>query len=78
MVPRMRSAKKEVAALRRFHRLVENGRLTEIRESQGLTRSDVARALGLRQSTVSRWELGQVRPRPRHAVALLELLDGED
>jgi len=39
-----------------------------------LSQSDVARALGLNQSAVCRWESGKARPRGRHAVALLELL----
>jgi DNA-binding transcriptional regulator YiaG len=64
-------------ALRRFGRLARTGRLTELREALGLTQSDVARYVGVSPSQVSRWEAGLARPRGRHAVALLELLDGE-
>jgi DNA-binding transcriptional regulator YiaG len=65
----------EARAMKRFHRLVQTGRMEEIREAAGLTQSDVARALGVEQSTVWRWEAGERRPRPRHALAVLELLD---
>lgn len=64
-------------ALKRVHRLARSDRLTELRELHGLSQSDVARALGVSPSNVSRWEAGEQRPRPHHAVALLELLDGE-
>ena len=67
----------EAIALKRVHRLQKVGRLPELRESVGLSQSDVARALDVDQSAVSRWEAGLARPRGPHAVALLELLDGE-
>jgi transcriptional regulator with XRE-family HTH domain len=67
----------EAQALKRVRRLVLSGRLTELRELHGLNQSDVARALGVAPSNVSRWETGEQRPRPHHAVALLELLDGD-
>ena len=65
----------EALALKRFARLVQTGRMEVNREAAGLTQSDVARAVGVNQSTVWRWEAGERRPRPRHAVAVLELLD---
>jgi len=68
----------EALALRRFHRLQRTGRLVELREADGLTQADVARWVGVDPSQVSRWESGSFRPRPRHAVKLLELLDGDD
>jgi DNA-binding transcriptional regulator YiaG len=64
-------------ALKRVTRLSRVGLLAELRESVGLSQSDVARALGLNQSAVSRWEAGKARPKPAHAVALLELLEAE-
>jgi DNA-binding transcriptional regulator YiaG len=67
----------EVLALRRVHRLVKAGRLTQLREEQGLSQSDVGRFLGVSPSNVSRWEAGVSRPRGRHAVVLLGLLDRE-
>jgi DNA-binding transcriptional regulator YiaG len=68
----------EARAIQRVHRLIQTGRLRELREDSGLSQSDVARHLGVAASNVSRWEAGESRPRSRHAVALLELLDGED
>jgi transcriptional regulator with XRE-family HTH domain len=64
-------------ARRRVHRLIVSGRLTELREASGLSQSDVARHIGVDPSAVNRWEHGKARPRGRHAVALLELLDPE-
>jgi DNA-binding transcriptional regulator YiaG len=52
------------------------GLLTEARESIGLSQGDVARAIGVSQAAVSKWESGDALPLARHAVALLELLDG--
>jgi DNA-binding transcriptional regulator YiaG len=69
----------EAFALKRVYRLQKVGRLPELRESVGLSQSDVARALDVSQSAVSRWERlhRPVRPRGPHAVALLELLEAE-
>jgi transcriptional regulator with XRE-family HTH domain len=67
----------EVLARKRVYRLIRTGRLAELRESAGLSQGDVGRGIGLSQSTVSRWEAGKAIPLGRHAVALLELLDGE-
>lgn len=67
----------EAIALRRVKRLVNNDRLRDLREAAGLSQSDVARFMGVAPSNVSRWEAGLARPRGRHAVALLELLDGD-
>jgi transcriptional regulator with XRE-family HTH domain len=74
----MLDAQVEVRALRRFARLVRKGQLAELREDAGLTQSDLARYLGISPSNVSRWESGLARPRPAHAAAVLELLDGDD
>lgn len=62
-------------ALKRVHRLARTGQLVELRESVGLSQGDVARAVGVNQSAVSRWESSKARPRPRHAVELLDLLE---
>ena len=61
----------------RINRLVRSGKLAELREDHGLTQTDVASAIGVHPSQVSRWESGQVRPRPGHAYALLQHRDGE-
>jgi DNA-binding transcriptional regulator YiaG len=65
----------DALALKRVHNLARRGKLAELREGTGLSQSDVARALGVHQSSVARWESAESRPRPDHAVALLELLD---
>jgi transcriptional regulator with XRE-family HTH domain len=69
----------EAQALKRFIRLARSGRLAELRENAGLRQTDVAEAIGVDASRVSRWEtsMGRERPRPRHAVALLEVLDAD-
>jgi transcriptional regulator with XRE-family HTH domain len=56
-------------------RLARTDRLRSLRERLGLTQSDVARHIGVDPSNVSRWEAGLARPRPRHAAALLALLE---
>lgn len=61
-------AKKWVASM------IKGGRLAELREANGLSQGDIARHLGVNQSTVWRWEAGEYRPRGKHAVALRELL----
>jgi DNA-binding transcriptional regulator YiaG len=71
------SAKSEVLARGRVHRLVTSDRLRELRLQRGLDQSDVARYLGVAASNVSRWEAGVTRPTGAHAVALLQLLDGQ-
>ncbi|HXF71947.1 MAG TPA: helix-turn-helix domain-containing protein [Actinomycetota bacterium] len=62
-------------ATRRVARLARAGVLRALREELGLSQAAVAAALGVRQPSVSRWETGKARPRPRHAVALLRLLE---
>jgi DNA-binding transcriptional regulator YiaG len=67
----------EASALKWVRGLVRVGRLAEVRWEAGLSQSDVARALRINQSAVSRWESGKTRPRGRHAVALRELIESE-
>jgi transcriptional regulator with XRE-family HTH domain len=57
--------------------MIKTGRLAELREYAGLSQGDVARAVDVAQASVSRWEAGEAIPLARHALALLELLDGE-
>lgn len=74
----MENASANVIRLRkRFRRLAVTGRLAQLREDHGLTQAEIARALGVNASSVSRWESGELRPRPARAAALLELLDGD-
>jgi transcriptional regulator with XRE-family HTH domain len=67
----------EARAQVRLRRLVKSDRLRELREAAGLSQSDVARHIGVSPAQVSRWEAGLTRPRGRHAIALLELLDDD-
>jgi DNA-binding transcriptional regulator YiaG len=68
----------EAKARKRIYRLALSGRLRELREDTGLFQTDVARAIGVAPSSVSRWESGDDLPRGAHALALLELLDGDE
>jgi transcriptional regulator with XRE-family HTH domain len=67
----------EARALKRITRLARTGALAELREHLGLSQAVVARAVGVDQSAVSRWESGKARPRPAHAVRLAEILELE-
>lgn len=67
----------EANARKRVVRLAKTGQLAELRDAVGLSQGDVARALGLNQSTVSRWESGAYKARGAHALALIELLEAE-
>jgi transcriptional regulator with XRE-family HTH domain len=69
--------RREVLARKRVHRLIESGRLRQLREGDGLPQADVARFVGVSPSNVSRWEAGLTRPTGEHALALLELFDGD-
>lgn len=48
--------------------------LRRIRESRGLSTEDVASAVGVTQSAVSRWERGERIPRGPRAVVYARLL----
>jgi DNA-binding transcriptional regulator YiaG len=73
----MTDATHEAIARRRVHHLIRTKQLASLREAVGLSQGDISRALDLSQSTVSRWESGDTKPTGRHAVELLELLDGQ-
>jgi DNA-binding transcriptional regulator YiaG len=72
-----RTKTSEVRAIQRVHRWIRTGRLRELRVDSGLSQSDVARHLEVAASNVSRWENDQTRPRGPHAVALVDLFDGD-
>lgn len=59
----------------RVRRLLRDGRARAIRQASGLTKADMARAVGVDHSTFSRWESGARAPRPTAALRLLRLLD---
>jgi DNA-binding transcriptional regulator YiaG len=65
----------EAVARKRVVRLQRTGALADLREAAGLDQTDVARALGVTQPTVWKWEANRMRPTGTHAVALLELLE---
>jgi transcriptional regulator with XRE-family HTH domain len=64
-------------AKRRVRRLAKDGRLEELFEENGWTKSDVARYLGVNPAQVSRWTRDLQGIRGENAIALVELLDGE-
>lgn len=54
--------------------LTHSGQARKIRQHANLTRAEVARAVGVDPSTVSRWESGERRPRGTAAIRYAELL----
>jgi transcriptional regulator with XRE-family HTH domain len=57
-----------------IRRVARDGRARDIRESAGITASEVARILGVPPSTVCRWERGERVPREQYAERWAELL----
>lgn len=49
--------------------------LKHYRQKSGLTQSDVAEVLGIRQSTVAMWETGEALPRADKLPKLAELFN---
>jgi transcriptional regulator with XRE-family HTH domain len=47
------------------------------RATTGLSQADVARALGVRQSSVSQWEAARTIPSTRHMLGLFRLFGDE-
>ena len=67
------TAMTEVLAIAQLRADVASGRARSIRERARLSQADVARALGVDQPTVARWEAGRV-PRREHAARYADLL----
>lgn len=61
--------------LSRLRAALSSGEARRIRESHRLTIGEVARASGVDQSTVWRWEQGTRRPRGANALAYADLLE---
>jgi len=61
--------------LARLRTWTASGRARTIRESARLSRGDVARSIGVNETTVARWELGLRSPTGAAAVRYLELLN---
>ncbi len=53
---------------------IASGRAARVRELAGLSRSELARRVGVRPATVSRWESGHRRPGGAKALAYGEAL----
>ena len=45
-----------------------------IRVAQGLTQAELARALGVKRTTVTMWEIGASAPRPAMLLRLADVL----
>lgn len=65
----------QLLRLSRIRAAVNSGEARRLREAAHLSISEVARACGVDQSTVWRWERGTRIPRGRHALAYGELID---
>jgi DNA-binding transcriptional regulator YiaG len=70
--------KRDVVELSEARHAASDGRLRAVRLQAKLSQADVARALGVAEATISRWEAGIRRPRRAEAerlAALLRLLE---
>jgi DNA-binding XRE family transcriptional regulator len=54
--------------------LARSGRAAELRRAAGVSLRDVARAVGVDDSTIWRWETGQSRPRADAALRYGQVL----
>jgi DNA-binding transcriptional regulator YiaG len=70
----------ELQLLIEVRQAIATGRATRVRELAGLSRSELARRVGVRPATVSRWEAGVRRPGGKQALAygraLREITEG--
>jgi transcriptional regulator with XRE-family HTH domain len=64
-----------ISDLARIRRMQQTGEAKQLREQAGISLRTMARAVGVRASTLIRWEAGQVRPREPTALAWLGVLD---
>lgn len=71
----MNNAAALVERVRSRRRLPEPALRRALRESAGLSQGDLATALGVTRSAVSRWEAGQREPRGVMVADYLKLLD---
>jgi DNA-binding transcriptional regulator YiaG len=67
----------EASAVKVVHRLQTTGLLAHRRQTLGLSQRQIGDAVKVSQPTVSDWEAAKSKPRGRHAVALLEVLEIE-
>ena len=64
---------RDIVAISGARRAVGDGRLRAARERAKLSQTDIARAIGVGEATVSRWESGARRPRREEAKRLAAL-----
>ena len=64
-----------IAAVRSRRSLPDPAVRRLLRERAGLSQAEVAKAIGVRSATVSRWEAGLRTPRGAHVAAYVVLLD---
>jgi transcriptional regulator with XRE-family HTH domain len=64
-----------ISDLARIRRMQQSGEAKRLRERAGISLRTMARAVGVRASTLIRWEAGRVRPREGTALAWLAALD---
>lgn len=65
----------QAAAVADVRARLQDGRAKTVREASGLSQSEVARAIGVHASALSRWEAGSRAPRGDAALRLGRLLD---
>ena len=65
----------QILRLARVRAAVHSGEARQLREAAHLSIGEVARACGVDQSTVWRWEQGTRKPRGDQALAYGELID---
>ena len=64
----------ELVQLAAVRSLADSGRARSIRRAAGISLLEVANAVGVRPSTISRWESGQRAPRGDAALRYARLL----
>lgn len=69
-----RGAIDHLVAIAKAREFLASGRARQERERWHLSQSEVARALGVEVSSVSRWESGEQHPRAEHALVYAEVL----
>lgn len=65
----------QLLRLARLRTLITSGEAKRIREAADVSIGEAARASGLSESTVWRWEQGHRRPRGESALAYADLLE---
>lgn len=65
----------ELQKVSRVRALAKVGEATRIRERAGVSRAEMATAIGVNRSQLSVWEAGRQMPRPEAALRWLEALE---